>query len=459
MASTTDISPRGDSTGPNRRPPGRPRGSLAAISVLAALWCVLVLPVILLMPEASSTSEAKDQDRYHLPAISTFAADLPGIDVSDYASATTPGLHIALAVPRRLFGLSDQMTRVLSAFGGLALVLAVFLAGRLARVDPWMAFAFTLPLLFSSYVIGGSIWITTDDTAWALVVITMIATMIPAPASSVRLIMFGILAAATAVFVRQIHLWAAGLPMLAWVMSMRGTGVRTQTPRPARGRLIAIAPLLLLPFAVVGFFAFTWGGLTPPRFADQHAAGLNAATPVIIVALLGGFGIFFWPMLRTTLSRRTWVMSIFAGTIIALAPATSYNKDAGRWGGAIWEVIRRTPDVSGRAVVLVPLVIAGVVVAVTIVSRLAREKTAAHAIMFALGFLGWLAAQSFNSQAWQRYLEPMVLIWLVAATAMVVGAADGRRNRPVPELAGILALAMIQATLLAVALYRPILAA
>ena len=50
---------------------------------------------------AMPTRVAGDQNQYHLPAIRTFAADWPAVDVRDYASATTPGYHLALAAVAR----------------------------------------------------------------------------------------------------------------------------------------------------------------------------------------------------------------------------------------------------------------------------------------------------------------------------------------------------------------------
>jgi len=55
----------------------------------------LTAPVIL--SGRGGPSEAKDQDRHHVVVIETMLEQWPDVDIVNYASATSPGYHFALA--------------------------------------------------------------------------------------------------------------------------------------------------------------------------------------------------------------------------------------------------------------------------------------------------------------------------------------------------------------------------
>ncbi len=73
---------------------GKPR--LAPAIGITVVFLLLNWSVILFSPHHSSTSEAKDQDRYHWPVIVTMIDQWPAIDLVEYRSTTSPGYHLAM---------------------------------------------------------------------------------------------------------------------------------------------------------------------------------------------------------------------------------------------------------------------------------------------------------------------------------------------------------------------------
>ena len=55
-----------------------------------------------------------DMDKSHVPVVRSFAEQFPGIDLSDYNSATTPGMHVVLAAVSKVFGESETLLQVMT---------------------------------------------------------------------------------------------------------------------------------------------------------------------------------------------------------------------------------------------------------------------------------------------------------------------------------------------------------
>jgi hypothetical protein len=110
-------------------------------------------------------------------------------------------------------------------------------------------------------------------------------------------------------------------------------------------------------------------------------------------------------------------VTALAIAFLAVIAPSSYDVESGRWGGWLWEVVRRTPTVFNRSVVLVSLAIAGVVTLATQWHRAQDRSRTRECGLILVALLSWLGAQSANFQVWQRYFEPAILIllsWLVA---------------------------------------------
>jgi hypothetical protein len=121
----------------------------------------------------------------------------------------------------------------------------------------------------------------------------------------------------------------------------------------------------------------------------------------------------------------------------------------------LWEVVHRTPSVFGRSVILVLLAALGAAVLGTLYWRAAAAGRADLARLLLVALAAWVVAQAVNLQAWQRYLEPGVLIgvaWLssLAPDREVAGERSWMRTL------GPAALAMLFVVRDMAMLYRPV---
>ncbi len=429
-------------------------GALATVVIFAALnWSV-----ILLAPHVSATSEAKDEARYHWPVIVTMMEQWPQVDLVDYQSSTAPGYHLLMAFVANVAGENLTLLRLVSSLGTLALLLLIW--WRTRALGTCLGLAAFAPLFFSSYVLGASIWLTTDNWALALVAFVLGGAVLAAPTRG-RLMGWGI-ASTGAVFIRQIHLWIAGVPWLALLacLPLMGGASRPLAPgaAPVTWRTVLLtSPFLLAPFALVAAFVIAWGGLTPPAFTAKHDAGVNPAALLLILTLIGGYGAFYWHAWGLRWSellprgRGAWLVIaaiLLAGVVI---PSGFDPKPGGRWGGFVWTIVDRLPEIKGRSLFLsVTAAFGGLVL--WRIGQAARQRGAGPAAaILLLAMIGWALAQSTNSMAWQRYCEPMVLIGLALTTVLL------NRGRPASRHAWIgptiLAVGLLGLSLLT--LYRP----
>jgi hypothetical protein len=212
-----------------------------------------------------------------------------------------------------------------------------------------------------------------------------------------------------------------------------------------------------------------WGGLTPPAYRDLHDAGINTATCGFTLALLGGLGIFYLPAAlparlpgRFRAQNACWIAVAIAVALAAtLCWPTSYTPHnpgdeffpvPGRWGGPLWELVRLAPAVGGRSIVLPPLAVLGALILLALSRAAASQGRGRSAALLLLGLLAFVAAQSVNSQCWQRYIEPVVIVTLAWLAALAAGADPPRRW----WWAGPAALAALQLALSAVSIYRKV---
>src|SRR5215204_5263041 len=90
------------------------RSNGAAAAACAAGLFVIAFTVVL-VTGLTNQRALFDQDVYHLRAIRTFAQQWPHPDFHDYASATTPGYHLLLALIDRYVSDSVVALRVAGA--------------------------------------------------------------------------------------------------------------------------------------------------------------------------------------------------------------------------------------------------------------------------------------------------------------------------------------------------------
>ena len=424
--------------------------------------------------------EWRDADGYHLPLIDAMRLQWPAIDIVNYDAATAPGYHAFMATLAIMTGGRegdvDWVLWIANLLFGLGLIAVVQLIA--ARwVAPPIACMLTLPLAASPYVVSGTSWLTTDNAALlfaALVLGGALAGNISA-LGGVRLGVY----ASLAVAIRQSYAWLAAPIALAGVLlspwarlvpaSWRHSDARTGALRSSMTMVGALLPLVL-----AGFFIMQWGGLLPRSsdlWSKDHNLGPNLATPAFALALIAVFGSSLLPMLwRELLDLRTRSAAALLASAIGLASAllvpTASTRSTLEWGsaewkmrnyGALWRLVDVAPVVAERSVLIALLAPLGAVGIVMLYRAARRAGRGPQALILLTSMSGWLAAQTMNSMAWQRYFEPIMLLvlgWLAAmGWQRAHENAFGPRHRklmllgPFALVAGLLAITVLKAHL------------
>ena len=445
--------------------------------MLCLLFCVLIWPVVFSaqgrLSDAATdieypTSEMGDQRKYHEPTILAFAEQWPSVDLVNYPSATSPGYHLVMALVARSISHDLVVLQLVGSLFSFGLLLVVWWYGA-RHAGPWPAIALVLPLVASSYVIGSGIWLVTDNAGLLFVCLAMGGAMMIQP-TAMRTARWGLYAMCAA-GIRQIHVWVAAPVILAAILASPlsryaprhlRTGLKQTLTMPV---LFASLPVLLLPLAMVGLFIWLWGGLTPPAYAGLHSTGLAPVSSLVALALVGSFGIFFLPAFcpkwTDILKVDRWLVVCVALAIaVSLAIPTAFDVSGGRWGGAIWELARRMPDVADRSLVFPPLAGLGALVLVHAWRAACRAGRAREASVLLLSLLGWMLAESVNTQSGQRYCEPIILVGLAWLAALSVSPSQEITSfRPAHRRwwLGPAALGAIQLALSTFTVYLPVL--
>lgn len=443
----------------------RPRGTWFGAAVLAAL--VMVLSGAVILTGRVGTGESADQVNYHLPVIRTFANAWPAPNLRSYDSATTPGYHLMMALVWSASGASERWAenpkapigagpseaypavtlsgpereawgafvrdlrpmQAVNVLLSVGLVLTVYLTA--ARFVAWWAsLALTLPLALNQYVLGASIWLTTDNAGWWCALAALAAAMTARGAGG--LLKAGAWAS-IGVLVRQVHLWVGGpiaaAGLLAWLM-----GRREERGRSLASTLVACA----VPALIVAGFVWVWGGLTPPsdRIRAVHGKGINLAAAPFALAVFGAYAVFAWSAWRDEAVRVTkrWGLvvsvAIGAAALALLIPtstqAPTLTDPPQRGYGWLWKLSGALPAPDERAVVLTLGAGFGAAVLVLMFNAARRRGNGCGALILLVGLACWLLAQAMNPVAWQRYFDPLVLTavaWLAA-----LGVPDSRRR-------------------------------
>jgi len=409
---------------------------------------VLSAGVILLGP-IEAGRWASDHFNYHEPTIRLFAEQMfdpgtGGLDLSDYGSATTPGYHLLLALLLPIFG-SGRVGLMLA--GSAFTIGLVGLLSRLliVRAGVRTGVALTLPVMASQYVFPASVWLLPDNAGW-LGVLAVLGLALHARCR-VRLVVLGGLMLIPLVLFRQVHLWAAAV---LWAAAWLGPPVDADAPDsggvlehpidrvrelfidwPIRAGWMAIAVAASLPaFGVIAWFARVWDGLVPPRFQGMYH-GANPATPALTLSVLGlvapAFMPFIWRGIRDLWKQARWMLlaAIGVGLLAAVIPATTFDPDAGRISG-IWTIANRLPEIGGRTSPIV--VVLAPIGAVAVVGLLRRVNPRTGWVLLG-ALVAFVVAQSATHEAWQRYHEPFVLMWLALASAAATRAGERSPTR------------------------------
>jgi hypothetical protein len=421
-----------------------------------------------------TTSEASDAIKYHIPVIREMAEEWPAVDIVNYRSATSPGYHLAMAGAMKA-GASETGLRWINLLAGCAFVGVVgAFAGCIAG---WRTAALLgLPLVVSPYVLSSSCWITTDNAALAFVAVAVGCAAFGG--GTARASVVGGIGATLAVAVRQLHIWPiaplalsmkAGSGLLGSIPVVRdvcaGLGLVDEPRTMDWKRFIVGSLAVLAPLALLAFFVWKWQGLMPPMYREKHASGMSWSMPAFSLSLAAIFGGAMlaraWGGVRTLRVRDPFVWgAIVAGLIVALAPATAWNSDAGRMHGWLWEIAKRAPSVADRSLLFVVLAPIGALALLSMwrAASLNGRKRAATILLFA--GVCWCAAQMMNAQAWHRYAEPPVLAGIVWLAVLASPAREARASWPkavgLAAVAGPLALTAWLLIVSAVTIYAKV---
>ncbi len=384
----------------------------------------LGLALVAILAGITGASEWFDQRDYHLPVILEFARTLPTPDLSDYNSATTPGYHLLMAVAVRA-GAEGVLLSVVNAIFGVAFVAMV--AGYIGRLSGVLVGIVAGCLLGASpYVLSSSVWMTTDNLASIALFGAFLAAAPIAAARTPYAVRCGLLAsllAVVGVLVRQILAYAAAFPGAAVVA--RACAAK----RWPRASELGVAALALVPaLVVVAIFVKLWGGLVPPTFQQYHGGGANPVTPIYVLAVVAVWAtpvfVGIPGFLRELFSPRMLLLAVLAA-IVACALPSSYIVHV-RFGGILWTIASKLPAPAERSILIVPLAGLGAAVLgayLRLWSRAASIEVDRRGLgLYALlALLGMAVAQTTNTQCFERYIQPPVLVLALVAAASLAG--------------------------------------
>jgi hypothetical protein len=351
----------------------------------------------------------KDMAANHIPQINTFIKR--PFDIFDYpsSSATTPGFHIFMAWILRILGYrsADQHNIALRlanfAINSLPILFTFLGAWKLGR-DPARAAALTAALTGSSYVIGSAAFVTTDGGALGFFA-AIIFILNFYPKSRVWLA----IAFAALIAWRQIYLPIAGALGLGGIW---GVPLKKMLTLPTLFNAgVVLAPGFLL-FAV---WAVHWGGVVPPEYRVFNAPGWQPDVLLQALAMTGLLSIVFLPIC-VSVSRTLRLMTLaylaipsFAlALVLWICSPTNINEAAGRWGSIIWTLAAHFPSIANHSLIVLPLAWLGTFSLLAAFGH-ARAKNyfPAEALCLVFYFIGYSA----QVLAWQRYVEPQILIF------------------------------------------------
>jgi hypothetical protein len=435
-----------------------PRSAAGLVAIVGFLVLTLV-PVLTGYDQYSKKSY--DMDTYHVPVVRAFAEQLPAVDLSDYNSATTPGMHLMLAVIAKVFGPSETIMQVATCvFGALLIFIAWWYASIVAR--PWIALVAVIPLALNPYTLGNAIWVMTDNLSLALIAITIGSSVFLRP--RIKTLIGTSFALLGAILIRQINLWViAGV----WVIAIFSLpAIRDRLPWRdeldegfSAARVFAISIGVLVSIGVLAIFIWLWGGLVPPSVQARHSRGINVAVTPFVLTLFAVYAAPMWLFLgqRMFANKRT-VRAMGVGALVGLFFGALFEStiglDVGRMGGWMWLLSGASPDVAGRSLFLVFGSLVGGGLLGALMGMLAEAGRGRAAFLLLLFGASFLTAYTVNSQAYQRYFDGPVLLF--AGWSLVLAMRKNEDNDGQRVIFCGALMALMQLVFCSWTIYRPL---
>lgn len=145
------------------------------------------------------------------------------------------------------------------------------------------------------------------------------------------------------------------------------------------------------------------------------------------LALVGAWSFFLMlPLLAEFVdSLRRHPAAVLTSALLAAAlavlPASAWSPEDGRWGGPLWTLVQRTPAVGDRSPLIVLGTMGGASALAVLWLRAAQVGRGRHATVVIFTLLSLFAVQCGNSQVWERYFDPAILVSLAWLVSMGLG--------------------------------------
>jgi hypothetical protein len=174
-------------------------------------------------------------------------------------------------------------------------------------------------------------------------------------------------------------------------------------------------PLIQIGWNSMGLFL---GGVFPQSILHAFAF-LGLVSPIYLT--------IFSTVVRTAYrSHGTIIAAAVISLLIAttwIAVPSTFELEAGRWGSVVWSLGRIGPSWGNHSLIVLLLGIIGAVFMAPLM-HLALSRDEVRPVL--LGMLLYIAGQMFMPLAFQRYVEPVVLMSLAAIAASSVVVATWR---------------------------------
>jgi hypothetical protein len=381
---------------------------------LAALFLILAVPPALSL--RTDNDYVSDERLFHVPAVQQIARNWPSLSVRDDSlSASAPGYHWFLASVSKITGDDVRVLRLVTLTISLAGLMALFewLLRRVSALDAALLIA---PLAASNFYVKSAAWVVIDNPSLILAMLALLHAL-NTPTRTANAASAG-LYGGLATFSRQLHAWVAAPAFCRTLMS--GWLAGEQSPG-ARTKFFAWAAASFVPIVVMAALYATWGGLVPIRWQRLvvDVSTVPFAYILSILALLGGF---YYPFhanqIRIRAEPITWISALLLGVILAVSMPTIYNHHLGRWGGYLWELSRILPAPFDRSIVLILLAPIGVLLVIGFYRSIRAAGELDRAVIWLVAIVAWSFMFLANRQIFQRYYEPIILVFLILAVGM-----------------------------------------
>ena len=128
---------------------------------------------------------------------------------------------------------------------------------------------------------------------------------------------------------------------------------------------------------------------------------------------------------------------------MAAIPESSWSRDEGRWGGALWQAVKSFPVIGGRSTLVVAAAGLGTLLLSALWIRAAEVRRGRQATIVIMTLLALFVVQVGNSQVWERYFDPAILVALAWLTALGIDRTRPHSAGRAVLGAGLLALAQL----------------